>query len=71
MAANPTGRPWPVCAVQLGAQFQPADVARLKRIAAETGGQYATAQTNTALTRRLPRAASAPRRTSARSSTRP
>jgi hypothetical protein len=49
MAANPTGRPWPVCAVQLGTQFQPSDVARLKRIASETGGQYATAQTNTAL----------------------
>jgi hypothetical protein len=49
MAANPTGRPWPVCAVQLGSQFQPADVERLKRIAAETGGQYATAQSNTAL----------------------
>jgi hypothetical protein len=40
-----------VCAVQLGSQaFQPADVDRLKRIAAETGGQYATAQTNAALT---------------------
>jgi hypothetical protein len=50
MAANPTGRPWPVCAVQLGTQFQPADVERLKRIATETGGQYATAQTNAALT---------------------
>jgi hypothetical protein len=49
LAANPTGRPWPVCAVQLGSQFQPADVERLKRIAVETGGQYATAQTNTAL----------------------
>jgi hypothetical protein len=49
MAANPTGRPWPVCAVQLGSQFQPVDVARLKRIAAETGGQYATARSNTAL----------------------
>ncbi len=49
MAANPTGRPWPVCAVQLGSQFQPVDVARLKRIAAETGGQYATATSNTAL----------------------
>jgi hypothetical protein len=50
MAANPTGRPWPVCAVQLGTQFQPADVERLKRIASQTGGQYATAQTNAALT---------------------
>jgi hypothetical protein len=49
MAANPTGRPWPVCAVQLGTQFQPDDVVRLKRIATETGGQYATATTNAAL----------------------
>jgi hypothetical protein len=49
MAANPTGRPWPVCAVQLGTQFQPEDVARLKRIATETGGEYATATSNTAL----------------------
>jgi hypothetical protein len=41
-AYNPSGRPWPICAVQLGApsSFQPEDVARLKRIAAETGGQY-------------------------------
>ena len=43
MAANPTGRPWPVCAVQFGAQFQPADVARLQRIASETGGRFLTA----------------------------
>jgi hypothetical protein len=49
LAANPTGRPWPVCAVQLGTQFAPEDVARLKRIAAETGGQYATAKSNTDL----------------------
>ena len=49
MAANPSARPWPVCAVQLGTQFQSSDVVRLKRIAAETGGQYATAQSNTAL----------------------
>ena len=33
MSANATGRPWPVCAVQLGTQFQAADVERLKRIA--------------------------------------
>jgi VWA domain-containing protein len=41
-AVNASGRPWPVCAIQLGnpTSFQPADVARLKRIAAETGGQY-------------------------------
>jgi hypothetical protein len=49
MAANPTGRPWPVCAIQLGTQFQPDDVVRLKRIATETGGAYATATTNAAL----------------------
>ena len=41
-ALNPSGRSWPVCAIQLGSpsSFQPTDVARLKRIAAETGGQY-------------------------------
>jgi hypothetical protein len=41
-ALNPSGRSWPVCAVQLGnpSSFNAADVARLKRIAAETGGQY-------------------------------
>jgi len=41
-AYNASGRPWPVCVVQLGdpSGFKPADVARLERIAAETGGQY-------------------------------
>jgi hypothetical protein len=41
-AYTPTGRPWPVCAVQLGprSSFDAEDVARLKRIAAETGGRY-------------------------------
>lgn len=41
-AMNASGRSWPVCAVQLGpkASFQAEDVARLKRIAAETGGKY-------------------------------
>jgi VWA domain-containing protein len=41
-AFNPSGRSWPVCAVQLGpkSSFQPNDVARLKRIASETGGNY-------------------------------
>jgi hypothetical protein len=41
-AYNASGRPWPVCAIQLGhkSSFQAADVARLKRIARETGGQY-------------------------------
>jgi von Willebrand factor type A domain len=39
---NASGRAWPVCAVQLGpaTSFPPADVARLKRIASETGGKY-------------------------------
>ncbi|HWH15598.1 MAG TPA: VWA domain-containing protein, partial [Miltoncostaeaceae bacterium] len=41
-AFTPSGRPWPVCAIQLGprSSFQAEDVARLKRIAAETGGRY-------------------------------
>lgn len=41
-AYNASGRPWPVCAVQLGPKtaFQAEDVARLKRIASETGGKY-------------------------------
>jgi hypothetical protein len=41
-AYNASGRSWPVCAVQLGPKtsFQPEDVARLKRIATETGGKY-------------------------------
>jgi VWA domain-containing protein len=41
-AYNASGRPWPVCSIQLGApsSFQPDDVARLKRIASETGGRY-------------------------------
>lgn len=45
-AFNPSGRSWPVCAVQLGqpSSFAPADVARLKRIASETGGQYLATQ---------------------------
>ncbi|MDX6647281.1 MAG: hypothetical protein QOK40_3008 [Miltoncostaeaceae bacterium] len=51
-AYNPSGRPWPVCAVQLGSpsSFQPTDVARLKRIAAETGGQYFATSTAAQLT---------------------
>ncbi len=41
-----TQRSWPVCVVQLGnpASFQAVDVARLKRIAAETGGRYFATQ---------------------------
>jgi hypothetical protein len=51
-AFNPSGRSWPVCAIQLGppASFQPQDVARLKRIAAETGGQYFATTTASSLT---------------------
>ncbi|HMO00459.1 MAG TPA: carboxypeptidase regulatory-like domain-containing protein [Miltoncostaeaceae bacterium] len=38
-AFNGTGRAWPICVVRLGtAGFTQADVARLKRIASETGG---------------------------------
>jgi hypothetical protein len=45
-AFNPSGRSWPICAVQLGqpSTFAPADVALLKRIASETGGQYLATQ---------------------------
>lgn len=52
MAYNASGRPWPVCAIQLGpaGSFQTEDVARLKRIAAETGGQYFAAASAADLT---------------------
>jgi hypothetical protein len=51
-AYNASGRPWPVCAIQLGppSSFQQEDVARLKRIAAETGGQYFATTTASSLT---------------------
>jgi hypothetical protein len=49
-AINPTGHTWPVCVVQLGNSFQPEDVARLKRIATETGGQYVATPTDDQLT---------------------
>jgi hypothetical protein len=51
-AYNASGRPWPVCAIQLGpaSTFQAGDVARLKRIAAETGGQYFATTTASSLT---------------------
>ncbi len=41
-----TQRNWPVCVVQLGppSAFQAEDVARLKRIASETGGRYFATQ---------------------------
>lgn len=52
LALNATGRSWPVCAVQLGdpKSFKPEDVARLKRIATETGGKYFAAPTAGRLT---------------------
>jgi von Willebrand factor type A domain len=46
LAANPSGRPWPVCAVQFGSDFAAADVTRLQRIASETGGRFLTARAN-------------------------
>jgi hypothetical protein len=49
-AINPTGHTWPVCVVQLGTSFQPEDVARLKRIASETGGKYVATPTDDQLT---------------------
>lgn len=51
-AYNPSGRTWPVCAVQLGPakSFDQKDVDRLKRIAAETGGQYFAADKASQLT---------------------
>ena len=70
IAANPTGRPWPVCAVQLGKEFQPdgrraAQADRRRRPAASTRRHRRTPRSPT------PSAAAwAPRRTSARSSTR-
>jgi von Willebrand factor type A domain len=51
-AYNASGQPWPVCAVQLGppSSFNADDVARLKRIAGETGGQYFATTTASSLT---------------------
>ncbi len=49
-AFNGTGRAWPICVVRLGTSgFQPGDVARLKRIASETGGAYSATPTNSEL----------------------
>jgi hypothetical protein len=48
-AFNGTGTTWPICVVQLGKSFQASDTARLKRIAAETGGTFAKAPTNAEL----------------------
>jgi hypothetical protein len=49
-AFNGTGRAWPICVVRLGSSgFSPADVARLRRIARETGGVYSATPTNSQL----------------------
>jgi hypothetical protein len=48
-AFNGTGRTWPICVVQLGSGFTPADTARLKRIATDTGGVFASTPSNTQL----------------------
>lgn len=48
-AFNGTAAPWPICVVQLGRSFQASDTARLKRIAAETGGTFAKAPNNAQL----------------------
>jgi len=49
-AFNGTGRAWPICVVRLGTSgFQPGDVARLRRIATETGGAYSATPTNSEL----------------------
>jgi hypothetical protein len=48
-AFNGTGASWPICVVQLGKNFQASDTARLKRIAAETGGTFAKAPSNSQL----------------------
>lgn len=48
-AANGTGAPWPICVVRLGSSFSADDVARLRRIARETGGQYVAAPSNARL----------------------
>jgi hypothetical protein len=48
-AFNGTGRTWPICVVQLGSGFSATDTARLKRIAADTGGVFASTPSNTQL----------------------
>ncbi|HET6171756.1 MAG TPA: VWA domain-containing protein [Gaiellales bacterium] len=45
LAGNASGRPWPICVVQLARRLEIDDVALLKRIAAETGGLYTAATT--------------------------
>ncbi len=48
-AFNGTGQTWPICVVQLGSGFAATDTARLKRIAADTGGVFASTPSNTQL----------------------
>jgi hypothetical protein len=48
-AFNGTGRPWPICVIQLGTSFASSDTARLRRIATETGGSFAKANKNSKL----------------------
>ncbi len=49
-AFNGTGRSWPICVVRLGRSgFQAEDIARLRRIARETGGVYSATPTNSEL----------------------
>ncbi len=48
-AFNGTGRTWPICVVQLGSGFSAVNTARLKRIATETGGVFASTPSNTQL----------------------
>ena len=48
-AFNGTGQTWPICVVQLGSGFAAADTARLKRIASDTGGVFASTPSNTQL----------------------
>jgi hypothetical protein len=40
LAGNPTGRPWPVCVVQMAPRFEAGDVALLRRFSGETAGVY-------------------------------
>lgn len=49
-AFNGTGRSWPICVVRLGTTgFRAEDIARLRRIARETGGIYQATPTNVEL----------------------
>jgi len=48
-AHNGTNVSWPVCVVQLGTSFNPADTVRLRRIASDTGGRFLKAPNNAQL----------------------